>query len=508
MPRKKLRPENTPYVYAYDIQIPDVPEIVFEVAKGQRDLWNWLAVEHSALVARVAEADKSLKKAAYDEFWKQAYNHTKTEGERLGLPSRAKWQVLDAFKASQSKWAKKQGGMPSIKRGLRKINIENVTESGTGASVRWIFTDSNRKPFHLRRPSGLVRGYFKINDERVHFSTVLHREMETDCILKRYALCGTYEPAFREWRWKLILLMERPPRPQMHGNVVASMDMGWRRREDGLRIGVIYAADGAHEIFLPFDLANRSERKQAARFGDTEMTRDIRGIWDLQAIQDLALESCKKTLRAMDRSAWPEDAREGMAGIVKMRAGGLRKIRRALYDAGIVITCLEEWHARHVELSKRIRKAQLRIFATRNAIYRNLAAWLSRNCAVLAWEDDLSLKDLAEDESGQHAIDNAQKYRQFAGLSILRGYIREKMASRIPPIPGSYTTQECQICGGHVEPGAAVMLACENGHLRDQDLNAALALYNRLPEELRAMPGGRLSVDRSQISRNLRVISL
>jgi hypothetical protein len=45
------------------------------------------------------------------------------------------------------------------------------------------------------------------------------------------------------------------------------------------------------ELFLPFDLANRSERKQIQRYSDTEVVRDIRGVWELQSVQDAHLEA-------------------------------------------------------------------------------------------------------------------------------------------------------------------------------------------------------------------------
>ena len=507
MPRTKLRPENTTYVYAYDILGQQMPDIVFDVARAQRDLWNYMAAEHLKLVESLVEATKEQKNEAYKDFWLRAYEYVRDEGEARNVPCMAKWQILDSFKRSQAAWAAKRAGIPSIKHGLRRIQIENRTTSGKGASVEWIFRDGDRKPFHLRKPNGLTRGYFKINDERVHFETVLHRSMEPDCTLKRYSLCGEYEPAFREWRWKIVLVMERPPRPAMHGNTIAAMDLGWRLQTDGLRLGVLYTAHGARELFLPFNLANRSERKQTERYPDTEVVRDIRDVWELQSLQDSYLEECKATLREMSRESWPEEARESMSGIVKMRAGGLRRLRRALHEAGVECQLLDAWLTRHIELSKRIRRAQQRIFATRNHIYRNLASWLSRHVAVLAWEDDLSLKTLAEEDSGSYAIENAQKHRQFAGLSILRGYIREKMAARIPAITGRYTTQECNVCGAHIEPGSAITLTCENGHRQDQDVNAARVLFSRLPEELRAVPGPDVSVDRSQILRCVRPIS-
>lgn len=515
MPRKKLRPDNTPYVFAYDIKIVEVPDIVFNTARNQQALWNWMVVQHEKLVTEIQDADKEAKKLAYEDFWKRAYCYVRDQGEGLSLPTWAKWQIYDSFKASQQAWARKTGGMPSVKHGLRKIKIEHRTDSG-GVPVSWLYRDSDIKHTLLRKDNGLTRGYFSINGERIHFETVLHQRAEddslpsiqTDCILKRIALCGEYEPAFREWRWKIIFLVERPPQEIIHGNVAVGMDLGWRIREDGLRIAVIYTPLESYEIYLPFNLANHSERKQIERYSNgTEVTRDIRQVWEMQTIQDGLLEECKAGLKELDRSNWPTAANESMSGILKMRAGGLRRIRRALQEAQVDCPILDEWLSRHIELAKRIRKAQIRITSTKTVMYRNLAAWLSRHCAALAWEDDLSLKDLAEDDTNQEAIKRAQKHRQFAGLFRLRQFIREKMNDRIPQISGSYSTQECYYCGGKIEPSGSLYLICENGHRIDQDWNAARVLYDRLPEELRAVPGRKLSVDRSQISRNIRVLS-
>jgi hypothetical protein len=248
MARQKKRPENTPYVYAYDILTEKMPEIVFTTAKNQQTLWNWLAVEHQTMVESLAEASKDQKKEAYKQFEQRAKAYVRDQGTALQIPCWAKWQIWDNFTRSQQAWAGRRAGAPSVKHGLRRIQIENRTDTKKGAPVSWIFRDSNLKPFHLRRQNGLVRGYFKINTERVHFETVMHRPLEEDCILKRYSLCGTYEPAFRNWQWKIVMLMERPPREVMHGNTIAAMDLGWRRREDGLRLGVIYTERKAHGV--------------------------------------------------------------------------------------------------------------------------------------------------------------------------------------------------------------------------------------------------------------------
>lgn len=506
MPRTKLRPENSPRVFAYDIKITgDVPQIVFDTARSQQALWNEMATRHISLVEGLKNADKDAKKAAYEAFWKTAYGLTAA----ADLPCWSKWQIYDAFKVAQAAWAKKRGGMPRVQRGLRKIKIEHRTASG-GVSMDWLYEDNDRKHTCIRRQSGLTRGYFSISGERVPFEVVMHRPIPDDCVLKRIALAGEYEPAFRAWTWKIIFLVEDPPRQKEYGEAVAAIDLGWRKAEDGVRIGMVWDGQRAHELYLPFNLANRSERKQIERFGETEVTRDVRQIWEMQAIQDAGIEACKERLRSTDRSDWPQEAREIMGGVVKMRAGGLRRLRRKLYEAGIVIDWLEEWHARHAELAKRIRRGQIRIDATKRAIYRNIAAWLSRHCKAVVWEGDLGLKDMAEAELGadDRVLKQAQKYRQFVGLYGLRQAIKHAMGKRLIDEKAAYSTRTCAECGVRIEKTGSVVLDCPNGHRPDRDINAAKVLRDRLPEELRVVAGLALQVDRSQIERAVRPVSL
>lgn len=517
MPRTKLRPDNKPRVFAYDIKITgDVPQVVFDTARQQQALWNEMAVRHETMLGTLKDADKETKKAAYEAFWKDAYNLTAASS----LPCWAKWQIYDAFKVSQAAWAKamargyKQGhplyrGMPQVRQGLRRIKIEHRTDSG-GVSMDWLYADSDRKHTNIRRPEGLTRGYFSVAGERVPFEVVMHRAIPDDCILKRIALTGQYEAAFRSWTWKIIFLVEDPPRQKDHGDAVVALDLGWRRREDGIRLGVLWDGAQAHELYLPFNLANRSERKQIERYQDTEVTRDIRQIWEMQSIQDADIEAIKGQLRAADRSDWPQEARDMMSGIVKMRSGGLRRLRRTLYNAEIVLDFFEAWHDRHSELAKRIRQGQIRINATKLALYRNIAAWLSRHCKTVVWEGDLGLKEMAEAEftEEERALKAAQKHRQFVGLYNLRQAIKHAVGSRLVDETAAYTTQTCDICGGQVATGPSVILECENGHRQDQDVNAAKVLYNRLPADLRAVTVSALQVDRSQIQRAVRPISL
>lgn len=504
--------------------------------------------------ARRKAADKDAVRAAYARFIDgakdaiasketTAYQIAQNRGAELGLPSGPKWEVYNRFKNALKRWRSSKGeaGPPHKQRRLDAINIPYITQSG-GIEIDWLWEGGDRRPIHVRpvaedaydtdaranvRRRG-TRGRFDVpciacrttgaesceackgeHSVSVPLEVTLHRPIPDDAILKRVSLCGINNGALG-WKWSLLLALEVPPCPvELPATPrAAGLDMGWRKREDGLRLGVLWESSGAREIFLPFNLANRSERKQMERFGETEVTRDIRGVWDLQRAQDEALESVKTQLRAEQKGAWPEDAREAMSGIVKMRAGGLRRLRRMLFDGGVSMDYLDDWYFRHDEIARRIRKAQIRIFATRNAIYRNLAAWIARHYTMIAWESDLRMKDLAENESNEYAIIEAQKHRQFAGLSILRGYVKEKMGERLPKISGKYSTQECSVCGGHIEPGKAMILTCENGHRNDQDINAARVLFGRLPEELRAVAGVPASVDRSQILGNIRPISL
>jgi hypothetical protein len=133
-------------------------------------------------------------------------------------------------------------------------------------------------------------------------------------------------------------------------------------------------------------------------------------------------------------------------------------------------------------------------------VYRQIAAWLNAFDRIV-WESDLSLKQMAEApgekkekrkqqraETGKwgertpedRQIEASQKYRQIAGQHQLRNLVKRKHADRLQNEKAAYSTQTCAECGASVKAGAKLLLECENGHKRDQDVATAVYFLNKI----------------------------
>jgi hypothetical protein len=241
-----------------------------------------------------------------------------------------------------------------------------------------------------------------------------------------------------------------------------------------------------YEIRLPFVFSGANERRRSewivAKGAEDHTISDWRHIWDWQRREDEWLELCKQKLLTIpkeDRDPWPEEGRKSFAGLSRMRAGGLRRLARLLNENGIedkFTQILAEWREKADLFRRRIRGAQLNAFAHRDDHYRKLADWLARSFSIISWEGNLELKVMAEEVTGEYAIENAKKYRVLASLHLLRSYIRQAMAKhgrKLLNCGAAYSTRICVVCGGHIETGSKLLLRCDNGHQNDQDVNAA-----------------------------------
>lgn len=580
MSRQKLRPENNTINWAYACKIVGgSPTIIFDTAKAMRELWNGLVTLHEslpcrilgnaaylankdaykaslaghdedaerlrALVASWKAAAKEMQKDQYAEMWRKAYVHTRDQGEALGLPVWCKWGVYEKFQTAMKAAAKGIRGWPRKQYGLENIQIPQRTDSGKGWDVSELFR--RRKPFSVRpeieqdgRYEGWeAQGWFSIKDERIPIRVIMHRPFPAGAIVKRYSLLGHYEKSSRQWSWRMLFTLEIPPVNILYPltNRAAAIDAGWRKMkdedrilEDRIRVAVIYDGHRAYELSVPFDLSNTRERRRSAEQSDKPRI-DIRETWAIKSRRDGWLEDCKAQIRRLDVSGWPDDAIKSLTGIVKMRAGGLMRIRAILNGDGLRCEPIESWLAKDGPAWQQQRYIEQRWVATRDHLYRNFAVEIAEQIDTLIWEGDLGLKQMAEDagkkkerrkgkkaQSGEwdertpdeRTLEASQKWRQMASLHKLRGWIREEMKERGKEIiedETAYSSQICPKCNGKIESSPKLIVQCENGHVADQDVNAARYYWNRLDEDLRAVAGSLASVKRSQVLPGWRVLS-
>lgn len=541
MARKLNHPEMPALAYKYDIRlIGKLPDEIWALAKRMDRLWN-LFVACCDVVGAAYAKDKNnpARKELYKELLHFGaggglYELTKTY--RGSMPNECYWSVYDKFMKAQRRFASGKGGAPNQKFGLRRILLPCPLGNG-GLSADWLHEDTGRVYVKAPRGAPFTRGHFTVGGVTIFFETVMDRPLPDGALIKSVALSGVHERPFG-WKWALIVSLQVPPHSHLpRTGRVAGLDLGWRNMGDGIRIGVL--ADNAGDLWelrLPYDLTRARDRKFIARLreqnlgDDSPLARDPRVAQEMQSEMDARLEDCKVDLAGVDRSAWPDKARAAMAGIVKMRAGGLRRVRRELQEAGISYEFLEEWEWWYETDLRRLRAAQIDWIRSRNYLYRLIAVWIADNLDVLGWEE-LNLKAMAEEAKKRkearkqlHAqtgeweertvreriLEASQKRRQWAALHILRGYIREAMAKRgrdLQDHPAAYSTQICNECGLRILPGAELLLTCEARHTQDQDVNAARRFLTLVNGKARAVAASSASVNHSQLLRVIRPVN-
>jgi hypothetical protein len=536
MARSLNNPDMPTLTYKYDITIiGDVPQIVWDTGKAMNALWNDLVERHDAYCTAFKTADRDVRKKVFGDLMKNGkggilYERAKASKDTLDF--RYYWSVWDRFRKARL-FAKTRTGAPRIKHALERVLIP-MEYGNFSEPTSWIHEHPNGRA-HVRDAQGLTRGHFVVDDVRVPFEIVIDRPLPEGALIKSIALSGYHERPFG-WKWSLIFSLQTPPHKAAPSvRRVAGLDLGWRTMGDYIRIGVIADSAGdLRELRLPYDLSRNQDRKFIARLkaqgcADLPLPRDTRAIANAQAEMDAKLEACKDALASVDRSEWPADAKQSMFGIVKMRAGGLRRIRRMLAEAGIVYSFLDEWQSEYTRNLRRYRAAQIDWIAARNYLYRCLAKWIAENYDALAWEGDLNLKQMAEqprknkqgrkkkhEETGEwdkrtpddRVLEASQKHRQWASLHTFRKYLAEAMNKRrrdLQSHPAAYSSQVCDECGQHIAPGRELWRACADRHIEDQDISAALYYLRIAQGYLREAPGGSASVDHSQL---LKVIKL
>lgn len=508
--RERLNPDWPITIYTFDCwPLAPMPQHLWDTARLMQSLWNELCVEFEKASAAdlkdengKAQLGKEERKAVYAPL---DLKPLRAIAQRYGgqLPSECYYSVVDRFLVTFKEWRKspKVKGAPRRKFALEKINIPLIFSEGK--PTLWLAENSGHAWAHdtrkLKRTAPEAyqqNGRFNVGIQRVpiNLHVALHRRLPETGRIKRVSLVGRRETPFG-WSWQLQVQVEHPALPALStAGRVAGVDFGWRVQEDGLRIGYLSDSDGNRVILrLPFRFGNANAQRRSDWLAgkgvqDDHTIADWRALWDWQQRADAWKDLCKQRLASIPidlREAWPEEARRSYGALQKMGVGGLRRLRRLLVEAGIddiAVLILTEWQSKAEQYSRWIRGAQLRAIRHRDDHYRKIADWIAQNYDVLAWEGDLGLKEMAEDETDNYALENAKTYRHLASLSTLRRFIAEalkKHGRTLAPVKTAWTNR-CLHCDGYLEPTSKLLAMCENGHQTDIDESASTFLCRQI----------------------------
>ena len=480
-----------------------LPQSFWDHARACQALWNTLVDLRTAAKAEMTEWTDTQKKAR----WVQLNDERAQAVADSGLDWESGPDILDRFKAA-CPTKKNPKGDPERRERLDKITMLHRFTGG-GSPVATLFSpaakrirlggipafawESESRPNKQRR---FTRGQWGLPDGSWFiFDIIMHRPLPPGAIVKRVVWSGRLHRQ-HGWQWALCILVEEEPVRLMYernallthesdaisGNPLrAGLDLGWRIMAEGsyIRIGMVVDSNEQKiELRLPLAWTTAHEQRHQDRFRTHDKAYIPHSTWrDVQEIDALignAVEDCKGQLRQLLPKL--------PLGFTQMRQHGLSDLmdnvvtlsdneeqRRALLDV------FAAWREKNERLRELKALATDKAIRQRRAMYRQLASWLTQTYPVLVWEGDLSIKEMAEAETGNPILDASMRYRHWAALGELRLYIQQaakKNECELIGAPAAGSTSTCWRCGGNIVNSEKLLLVCENGHREDQDVNA------------------------------------
>lgn len=284
------------------------------------------------------------------------------------------------------------------------------------------------------------------------------------------------------YRNKLVEI-ERRRRDARMGPV--GVDVGWRLRPDGtIRVAMTCDRDGrGDEILLPPEVpgsARRVASLRATRDKNMDAARSVLVSW----LRDQSLPD-EWAQRTESVSQWRSQGR--LAGL------SIWWREHRLPNDEDAFAALETWRKQDKHLWCWETSERTGGLRHRKDLYRRVAARLAERHDVLVMEADVGLREFALRPAIDDPTTNetARSNRVVAAVSELRMCLRQAFLRRgrtVVSLPAQGTTRTCAACGSEEtwDQANEVRHTCKNGHVWDQDANAA----RNLIERWRAEPSG------------------
>jgi hypothetical protein len=180
--------------------------------------------------------------------------------------------------------------------------------------------------------------------------------------------------------------------------------------------------------------------------------------------------------------AFSPEVQNAISEITAAREEGLIRLLHQLESnklAPNVQAIIRQWIIYNRRLRSIRAVLQDRLIRRRRWLYRNVAAFLTKTYMIIGLEDEFAAKDMIEDRESKDLdlpFRRSIKYYQWAAVAELRSYILEaaaKNGTRIAEVKTRWSTTTCSICGQYTPHQPSLELRCPNGHVWDQDVNAA-----------------------------------
>ena len=478
-----------------------LPEPVVALARCMQDCWTDIALHnqdaydewrmaHPAPVAPAGlqgEAFEKWRKENWPKLPKPYYEGNQAWAEnrvrQANLPGEMGETILDRLSVTV-KNMKRGGGPPRPHYQLDRFAFHHRYTSG-GLPVLGLRSQRSQRfrillpPPHAYQPKGGMKNphelrrqrvcpaWFCVDGVSVRLNVMMHRPLpEGDAYLKRVALVGKKSSAALPWEVFLVLTVEVPlaKEPQAPAGTRCGLDVGWRKLDkDRMRVAVLYnGGPNSEELVMPLRIHDR-------KLGEVSLERLAR----LNRCRDALLERTKAAVATMlgtEPSAWAQ-----------MRNGGLVRLMREDGAPPEVIEVLEAWkqdNDRYLRLERLVEAHLRRHYEWRYGKWAKDVATRYRTVRIRKMgQKEMWAVEKTKDYPALKA--SAERRKLAAGgslLSMVRHAVR-KACGNLVEVEAAHTTDTCAACGSHFEAGAGLMGRCEQGHVMDQDWNAAGNIY-------------------------------
>lgn len=503
----KKRTNTIIKVYKFGAKpLEELPVEFWETAKQMQFIWNDLVHMRNKLTENFDRLGISGKDKVKDriEYWKEfdkiwkSYLKSNDVKSRLGGDERE--FLMQKFETADKAAKKNKTGLRK-RYGLDRVYFRH-RYSGGGKPLA-DFQKQNSKGFSFLFPTykpyesdsmqwrrkRIGAGVFGCVKDREQvfsfpFSAVIHREIPENAIVKSVSWVGKHlkNRGYKgDWIWSIDVSVEienEAPILSQVGRAV-SLDVGWRKKDDFLKIGAMLDSDGNKlEIKLPINFQSNNAK-------DGKLVSSISGLMDLSEDIGNLVQSTKDELSKL-----------GVKNLTKMRENGLFRMMRESENEQ-VLQILENFKNQYIPLSScRVRSFD-RMNKYRDWLYQNIASWLAENYDCLIWEGKLNLKKIAETKKNLNEVETFEenqnekrrrlsaKYRGYASIYSFREYLKKAFDKQGKPIIDgvtAYSSRTCSDCGEIVEKFIDEEFVCPNGHEMDRDFNACQNLLNQIQD--------------------------
>ncbi len=291
--------------------------------------------------------------------------------------------------------------------------------------------------------------------------------------------------------WSVLLTCETPEAARACGGGSVGVDLGWRQMPGGLlRVAMLEGSDGhREEITLPPEVLAGLLVPEGLRSTRDQNFEAVRGHAGRPANDERpALPPCG-LVKWLAENEHPDWLREATATLAQWRsqsrlAALVLRWRENRFDGDqATFEELEAWRKqdRHLWLWETSQREGAQ--RARREFYRITAARLARRYERVVLEKfDLRVIARRSGEAAENEV--ARKNRVLASVSQFRQCLVDAFRSRggeVLTVPAEGTTIVCATCGETAKFDAAAQIvgACPNGHVWDQDLNAARNILAR-----------------------------